>query len=258
MSESSKSWENELHKLGLGSKKASDYDFTLSQDMREDAHNSESHIIESIHAAILEQRLPPGTKLSEAILSEIFAVGRSRIRRVLLVLASREIIQLHSNRGAFVAEPSADEARNIFEARRTIEPTIIRNAITYATEEDIAALERLCSHHDHGLNNRGHAIRQSGDFHIELAKIGRNHVLEGIISQLVARTSLIIALFGTPVGLQCSDIEHHALLHALRQKQSDHAAQLMLSHLQHIESELNLTKPTERKAGLRAIFGVQK
>ena len=46
----------------------------------------ENEIVEQIFEAVVEQRLPPGTKLSEAALCEAFGVGRMRIRRALLFL----------------------------------------------------------------------------------------------------------------------------------------------------------------------------
>lgn len=57
-------------------------------------------IVERIFAAVVEQRLPPGTKLSESALCEAFGVGRMRIRRSLLLLSSREVVELLPNRGA--------------------------------------------------------------------------------------------------------------------------------------------------------------
>ena len=65
----------------------------------------ESEIVERIFEAVMEQRLPPGTKLSESALCDAFGVGRMRIRRTLLLLASREVVELHANRGAFIAYP---------------------------------------------------------------------------------------------------------------------------------------------------------
>ena len=72
------------------------------------AEIGEEDIVEHIFEAIIEQRLPPGTKLSESALCDAFGVGRMRIRRALLLLASRQIVELHANRGAFVASPTSE------------------------------------------------------------------------------------------------------------------------------------------------------
>ena len=75
---------------------------------REAIRSAEDEIVRRIHDAVIEQRLPPGTKLSEAALCDAFGVGRARVRRSLVVLAGREIVELHTNRGAFVARPTPE------------------------------------------------------------------------------------------------------------------------------------------------------
>jgi DNA-binding GntR family transcriptional regulator len=54
----------------------------------------ERAIVERVHAAVMEQRLPPGAKLSEAAICDSFGVGRMRARRSLLLLASQGRIVL--------------------------------------------------------------------------------------------------------------------------------------------------------------------
>ena len=82
---------------------------------------SEHVIVDRIYSAVIEQQLRPGAKLSELSLCEAFGVGRMRVRRALLLLASRDIVDLQSNRGAYIATPTLLQARQVFEARRAIE-----------------------------------------------------------------------------------------------------------------------------------------
>ena len=167
---------------------------------READSAAEDEIVRRIHDAVIEQRLPPGTKLSEAALCEAFGVGRARVRRSLVVLAGREIVELHANRGAFVARPTPEQARDIFDARRAIEPGIVRRAIARATERDLRRLEEHLQAETgaSGHRDRRHAIRLSGHFHVILAEIAGNRVLERMVGELVTRTSLIIGMFGGP------------------------------------------------------------
>ncbi|EPN68539.1 GntR family transcriptional regulator, partial [Pseudomonas syringae pv. actinidiae ICMP 19101] len=74
-------------------------------------------VYEHIFDAILEQRLAPGTKLSEEALGEIFGVSRTIIRRALSRLGHEGVVLLRPNRGAVVASPSVEEARQVFFAR---------------------------------------------------------------------------------------------------------------------------------------------
>src|SRR5215469_15499549 len=86
-------------------------------------------IAEKISTAILEHRLAPGTKLGEDRLATIFNTNRAKIREVLTRLAHEQIVELVPQRGAHVAKPTIEQARDVFEARRLIEPGVLRRLI---------------------------------------------------------------------------------------------------------------------------------
>lgn len=210
---------------------------------REQQRREEDEIVRRIHNAVIEQRLRPGTKLSEAALCEAFGVGRAKVRRSLLVLAGRDIVELHANRGAFVARPTAEQARDVFDARRAIEPGIVHRAIARSTERD---LKRLAEHllaetSARSHRDRRHAIRLSGHFHVILAEIAGNRILERVVGELVTRTSLIIGMFGEPGTDNCHVDEHERILEAIRVGDGDGGETLILKHLAHIEAELDMS-----------------
>lgn len=217
---------------------------------------AETDIVDRIYAAVLEQRLPPGTKLSESALCETFGASRMRIRRALLLLASREIVELHSNRGAYVSRPTPAEARSVFEARRAVEPTVIGNVIERITPKELAEL------HDHmdaenrarELDNRRDVIRLTGEFHVKLAHIGGNPVLARFVKELVARTSLIIGMFEKTSASKCSAEEHQYLLDTIRDKNAEEAKRVMLQHLHHIERDIDLTGIQPQDPDIRQIL----
>lgn len=213
-------------------------------------------IVERINDAVLEQRLPPGTKLSEAALCEAFSVRRARIRRSLLILASRNIVELQANRGAFVSRPTPTEARDIFEARRATEDTVARLA---ATRAEPAAIDRLAAHlaaeeRAHAADDRPRAIRLSGEFHTMLAEASGNAVFHRMVKELVARTSLIIGMFGSVAVETCRSAEHDDLLAALRTRDAEAAACVMRDHLLHIEAALDLGRARKERVDLVSLF----
>lgn len=221
-----------------------------------DEELGEEEIVGRIFEAIIDQRLPPGTKLSEAALCEAFGVGRMRIRQSLLLLASREVVELLPNRGAFVASPSAEQAREVFEARLMIEPNVARLAAERATDEDLKMLERhlRLEHEAHKSGKRRDAIRLSGQFHVLLAEVADNTVALRMVKELVTRTSLIIGIFGSPGVSNCRDDDHDELFAAFQNREGELAARLMADHLRHIELHLELSSPTEGASDLVAIF----
>jgi DNA-binding GntR family transcriptional regulator len=72
-------------------------------------------------------------------MADIFGVSRARIREVLGRLAHERIVELFPQRGAFVAKPTIEQARDVFEARRLIEPAVLRRLADTLTPEKTSA-----------------------------------------------------------------------------------------------------------------------
>ncbi len=217
----------------------------------------DSAIVERIVAAVMEQKLAARAKLPEAALCDAFGSSRTQIRRVLVVLAERGVVTLHPNRGAFVARPSAEEARDVFEARRAIERSIVLSA---ATRVDADALSELRANAHAGAGaeasgDRSESIRLSGQFHLRLAEVAGNAVLARFLEDLVTRTSLIIGLYGSRSARACSESEHDALVDALARGDGPAAAAVMEHHLRHVESALDIRDAAEAAVDIRRLFG---
>src|SRR4051794_4313406 len=97
-------------------------------------------IRDALRDAIVDRRLTPGAKLSESEVGSLFDVSRTVVRSVLQMLAYEGLVRIERNRGAFVSNPTPEEARQVFDSRRLIEPGIVRAAAERLTAADIAAL----------------------------------------------------------------------------------------------------------------------
>lgn len=216
----------------------------------------EQMIVDRIYLAIMEQRLAPRTKLSEAALCESFGVGRMRVRRALLLLASQGIVDLKSNRGAYVADPSPDEAREVFAARLLIETAIVRELALGMSDAAVRALEAHIALEDEARRrgDRPELIRRSGEFHVELARSHGNSVLQRTIRELVTRTSLIVALFGSDRRSTCPEGEHAGIVAAIVAGDADRAAGAIAHHLLHIQDGLDLARVSGKEVDLVAIL----
>ncbi|MGP9631986.1 GntR family transcriptional regulator [Halomonas sp. AOP43-A1-21] len=199
-------------------------------------------IAERITDAIMEHRLPPGIKLVEDKLATAFGVSRTKIRQALTVLAKEGLVTLHANRGAFVTRPSAAEARDLFATRRLVEPEIVRNVIARACEHDLARLRQHLAAEANARQegDRRRIIRLSGQFHMLLAEVSGNKFIEKLMAELCPLTCLIIALYDSPQTPACPDDEHNQIVEAIARQDQETAIHLMLHHLAHIESALEL------------------
>jgi DNA-binding GntR family transcriptional regulator len=203
--------------------------------------------------AIHEHRLAPGTKLVEDEVGDIFGVSRTVVRAALQKLAHDRLVTLQRNRGAFVAQPTSREAREVFEARSLLEPRTARSAAERATSADIARLQAHIDQEHLALDagDPGRALRLSGLFHIEIARIADQDTICGFITQLVARSSLIIALYWQRRNALCESHAHDALLRALAEKNADAAEELMKGHLLDLVSSLDLRNLPVAQRSLR-------
>ena len=224
---------------------------------------TENGIYEQMVAAILDHRLPPGTKLVEDRLATAFGVSRTRIRPVLVRLANEQIVTLTPNRGATVAQPTESEAREVFEVRRLIEPFLIEYFIVAARGTDIDTLTQ-CIANDEAARRSGdmrRAVRASGNFHLHIASASGHQTLVRILRELVSRTSLILMTYSTShtseashaAGCRCQ--EHRALLDAIRLRDQREASRLMREHLLQLESQLRFTPPATEAPDLVSLFG---
>lgn len=222
---------------------------------RFDRENVHDEIYEKIYVAILEHRLHPGTKLVEERLAEIFGVSRARVREVLARLAHEQIVELYPQRGAYVAKPSAEQALDVFEARRLIEPALIRRLVETLTPDKVAQLRR---HQELEMDARRRddkraIVRLSGEFHTLMADLAGNSALARSMRELSTLTCLIIFLYDAPTATSCRADEHTQIIDAVARRDVARAEKLMLEHLDHIESSLKLSAATA-EVDLEAIF----
>lgn len=213
----------------------------------------EDAIYERVMTAIFEHRLPPGTKLGEDRLAGIFGVSRARIRRVLPRLAHDGVVHLEPNRGAFVAKPTVQEARDVFEARRVIEPAIVQRLLRHPERRALVA--RLHQHvttekRARAANDVRAIVRMSGEFHIMLADMAGNALFARAMRELATLTCLIIALYDKPSVPHCLGDEHAEIVDALAAGDGKRVTDLMVEHLTHVEDGLDLTVTEESPVDL--------
>lgn len=216
-------------------------------------------IYERIYAAISERRLLPGTKLSEERLAQAFHASRTRIREVLMRLSQELIIELHQNRGAFVASPSQADLRDVFAVRRALERAIAVELCTRYGGQTIAVLRRHLDSEARArtTGDRPAMARLTGDFHVRLAELTENRLFSDNLRRLVALTSLAIAQYDALATSACPDHEHADLVAAIESGDARRAEKLMLEHLDHVEHGIQPPAPPSADIEFEKIFQLE-
>ncbi|SAK58655.1 GntR family transcriptional regulator [Caballeronia temeraria] len=225
-----------------------------ASDSAPNGANAES-IAENIRAAILEHRLAPGAKLTEAQLCEVFAVKRGTVRQALAQLSNERLVDLEPNRGAFVASPSLQEVHEVFEMRRIIELAVVDRIAQGHGVRRLKSISATIGKERRAFESHDFSswIRLSGEFHTELAALTGNTVLCECLSGLVARSTLISALYESLGKSSCSFEDHEEILAALDAGDAAKAGVLMAQHLRDVELKM-LERPARGAVDLKEVF----
>lgn len=249
-------------------------DLAVNAESR-DGPLSDADIHARLFGALLEQRLLPGTRLREDELGRAFGVSRTRIRQVLIRLASEQLVTLVPHAGARVAEPTPDEAREVFAVRRLVEPVLLAGFIDRATPADLPALQAWIVDEERAREAglRHEAIRMAGGFHLHIAERAGNATLSRLQRELVTRTSLALMCWGpreirdpAQAGrlqragrsgpMTCDCHEHRTVLAAVKLRDKAAAAEAMDQHLQRLEAQLCFEPDVRAAPGIAELLGL--
>ncbi|MEP6790818.1 MAG: GntR family transcriptional regulator [Ramlibacter sp.] len=201
-------------------------------------------IVEALTRAIALHRLQPGSKLAEQKLADHFGVSRTLVRQALFQLAQNKLVTMEPARGAFVAAPSADEARQVFAVRRMLEAEMTRAFVRQMTTARIRALREHVAAERAALREDDAEARNDllAGFHVRMAELLGNEVLAQILRDLTSRCSLITLMYQSAGAAEHSQEEHNEIVKALAARDEDRAVRLMNEHLVHVEESLALER----------------
>lgn len=217
-------------------------------------------IYRAVSDAIVEQRLKPGARLREDALAEVFNISRTGIRKILQRLALEQLVTLTPRRGASVTRPTAEEAKDVFDARQLIECGLMPDVARRVGAKEAAELREMARQERQALRGgqQSIAIRLSADFHVRLAQLSGNATLAEFVERLCSRSSLILAVYGHRGHLGCESHDHDDLIGYLEAGNGDRAKAFMSRHLKAIEASLSMVDEEDSAPDLQDIFGSER
>lgn len=185
----------------------------------------------------------------EEVIARHFGVSRTAVRGAIAILERAHIVELRRNHGSFIASPDRAEARQLLETRRVLEMATVEAVMAAATPADLDRLERLTLEEEtvHSGADDGAKQRLSGNFHAELTRAAGNAVMEEMLRNVLARLSLVAALYERDDGRKCGAVDHRGILAAIRSGDRAAAAAAMSRHLDDLEAMLDLDAAPENE-----------
>jgi len=212
---------------------------------------SQVEIAQRVVEAILAQKLAPGERLGEQELADLFGVSRTLVREALMQLQARGFVEVRTRKGWYVVEPSIEQARDAFAARRAVETGLLRQAEGQLAGKPLQTVVRRLRQHiadeQAAIDGADAASRAFllADFHVCLAECLGHKLLSDMLRDLTARTTLVATLYQSTHDARQSCVEHGQIVAALARSQFSGAAALMLTHIGSVEDALGQSAATQ-------------
>jgi DNA-binding GntR family transcriptional regulator len=222
----------------------------------QDDANVDERVYAAVSKALLSGKLRPGTPLRERALAEALGCTRGAVRKALARLGSEKRLDLEHNRGAFVPNPSIDDMRGIYRARRIVEAGLITTLFGQLARDQVAALRKHVQAEQKAFKEgrREDSIRLAGDFHLLLAQMAGSDELLSYIRRLVSNTELYKALYDSAEAASCAPREHEQIIEALVGKSLATALAVALEHLDELEQRVIAGAAAEQEVDLASLL----
>jgi len=100
-------------------------------------------IADALRGAVNAGRLASGTPLRQEELASQFGVSRIPVRDALQKLEAEGLVTIWPNRGAFVAAPTVEDVRELFDLRLLLETDVLRRAVPRHDVRSIRSVEAI-------------------------------------------------------------------------------------------------------------------
>ena len=223
--------------------------------MRNDTHAIGILRTKSLPAAVKDEivkmiisgQIEPGQKLTEMDLAEQLGVSRGPIREALLGLEEAGLISIAKNRGVFVREVSASEARELYELREALEVMAGRRLVDHITPEGVAQLRAMIAEMDASMkrDDMDSYFPQNVNFHDAIVEMAGNAKLLQAYRRLINEMHLMRRHeIVKSKGMANSVAEHIVLVDALESRSPDAVEEITRRHVRGGQLRLiNMLRP---------------
>jgi DNA-binding GntR family transcriptional regulator len=156
-----------------------------------------------------------------------------------------------------VPNPSIDDMRGIYRARRIVEAGLITTLFGNLEREQVAALRKHVQAEQKAFKEgrREDSIRLAGDFHLLLAQMAGSDELLSYIQRLISNTELYKALYDSAEAASCAPREHEQIIEALTTGKSlDKALAVAMEHLDELEQRVIAGAAAEQEVDLATLL----
>lgn len=206
-----------------------------------------------LRAMVFDGELQPGQWIDEKALAAAWQVSRTPLREALKVLAAEGLVELVPHRGCRVIELGDADADALFPVMALLEGRCAREAVLKASDDDLAALDRLHDELEHfaARQDLEGYYRANHVFHSRVQQLAANRWLDRATGDLRRFMRMMRGRqLALPGRIDASINEHRVLIDAFRQRDADRAERAMHDHLM---AQLTALKKLRRQPASKAL-----
>jgi len=187
-----------------------------------------------LRLSIVECRLGPGQRVTEASIAQKLQVGETPAREALRQLVLEGLVRVTPRHGYSVAPITLRDVHELFELRLLIEPAAAAMAARNCQSAFLARLEELSAvgYADGSQDSVRRFLRANTELHSQIAKLSGNHRVAQLMTQLLSESERLInfGMLSHPQS-ELTVGEHQKLLEALAARDAGGAYQIMDEHV---------------------------
>lgn len=184
---------------------------------------------------IILRKVEPGKKICEETLAREIGVSRTPIREALCRLEHEGIVKIVPRRGAFVADPSQSNIKDILYLREVLEGLVVRLVTPTLTGETLRKLRECLEQLLATPEEQREAIEYTDaevEFHALLLSQCENQILNKVMEMVYAHLQIVrLRTVVLPGRAKKSLEEHRLILEALEKRDAGQAEAMMRAHV---------------------------
>lgn len=207
-------------------------------------------VYEATRKRIMDHALKPGSRLNEATLALEFGVSRMPAREALRRLVAEGLMEVRGDRGTYVAEMSARDARDVYLLRESLECAAVVLAAERRTGVDLARMHKALVAMTAAAARGASAgmIRSAFTFHDALKASAHSPILTLLLDQITAHARRYRELtLGKAERHQQVLEDHTALLEAIKAQDGRLASGLIRAHVRKAYATVELELDHEQR-----------
>lgn len=199
-----------------------------------------ARVADELRAAILHGVYPPGTRLRQEELASQYGASRVPVREALRILESDGLVTTVANAGAWIARLSLNECVELYQVRERIEPLLLSYSLPQLAENQIDRMAELAEDMRQSRDVE-QFLQWDREFHL-LSYAGADTTFLGpTVERLWNTTQHYRRAFTRLLDADSHRIvhdEHHMLVAAIRERDSDEAERVLLGHIRRTRRQL--------------------